>query len=126
MNAFSEYRVQSVISALQALLIIFSTFHIWLDSKLLLTSMGIRTSLEGFPLFVHHSGIFFLLIPIAWVFATIKLERNHLKNWSVGHTLLSGIILIGLIVIFYAKVRHSTIEGHLRMIPLVSQIQLKI
>jgi len=113
MNAFGEYRIQSILGALQALLTIIATFYLWIDSKLL--SFGTFAPLDGFALLVYRSGFLMLLVPIAWVITTIRMEKDHVINWHAFHTLVSGIILVGLIIIFYAEVRHSMNEGRLYM-----------
>lgn len=94
-----EYRIQGVIGALLAGMIIAGSLMV----GLVLKARGYPDEFTEIPLqllFIRNWGFTMILIPLSWVILTIWLERNNIEWFSKRWTIFTGIGL-GCIIFWY-------------------------
>jgi|688.fasta_scaffold50459_3 hypothetical protein len=100
MRALQQYRIQTLFALLQSGVILFGS----LLTGAIMKSMELAAQMEKVPLilrFVRDWGFLLILIPLAWIALTIRLERVcdwHTKRW----TFISGLCLLAALAWFMA------------------------
>ncbi len=96
MHSLNEYRMQTILTLLQAGAIVFGSFMVGVTLK----TMGYPDRFQELPLlylFVRNWGFMLIVIPLVWAGATIWMERH--ENWFTKRwTLVSGLALFVSIV----------------------------
>jgi len=87
MNTYREFKIQGILAAMQSVLIVGGCMM----TGTMLKAMGYPERFTELPiqmLFIRNWGFLMILVPLAWVIATIWLERNQAawftKRWTVG------------------------------------------
>lgn len=101
MRYLDDHRQQTVLGLFQAGAIMVGSILTGAIMKGVGYSDGQEISF--FVLFVRNWGFALMIIPFAWVFATIWMERHHVW-FSKRYTLLSGLLLLGLLCWFLIDV----------------------
>ena len=97
MHYLDDHRQQTVIGLFQAGAIVVGSFL----TGAIMKGKGYSDDQEisFLVLFVRNWGFSLIIIPFAWVLATVWMERHH--TWySKRYTLLSGLLLLGLLCWF--------------------------
>jgi len=95
-----EYAVQGALAAAQCAVIQVGS----IVSVVLLRSAGypdLNRDWPALPAFIREWGPVAFVIPGAWVIATILLEQQRPYAFSKRETLISGVLLAGLLVVVY-------------------------
>jgi hypothetical protein len=111
MISSGEYRLQTILAALQCGAIIFGTAWIKIATKFYYPSLGFRAELSGFPLLVLNWGILLLLVPLLWVIVTIRREKASTSTWKRTQTIICGTAILALTIFFFMLVANATIAG---------------
>jgi hypothetical protein len=95
-----EYAVQGALAAAQCAVIQVGS----IVSVVLLRSAGYPDPSRDWPVlpaFIREWGPVAFAIPGAWVIATILLEQQRPDRFSKRETLITGVLLAGLLVLIY-------------------------
>jgi hypothetical protein len=95
-----DYAMQSIFAAAQSVAIV-------AGSLLTAATPRMRGSGSGGPwlaVFVRDWGFLLLLIPAAWVFVTLWLERHRSDWFTKRWTILSGVLLLAALVLLMVQV----------------------
>ena len=107
MRYLDDHRQQTVLGLFQAGAILVGSF---LTGAIMKGMGGDGQEIPFLLLFVRNWGFSLIIIPFAWVLSTVWMERHH-AWYSKRHTLLSGLLLLGLLCWFliYAAVRAGSV-----------------
>lgn len=92
-NQVREFKVQSVFAVLHSALIIGGS----MATAALMKARGFPDPEQFWhplPMFVRSWGFLLILVPGAWVAATIWLERNRSESFSARWTLVTGVLVL--------------------------------
>jgi len=107
MNRIGEYKTQSVLAAMQALVIVYGI----LSTAAILKASGYPDGVNEwrpFSVFVRQYGLVFMIVPALWVWTTIQLEIRA-ANFSRAGSLVSGVlVLIILLYVFLGSASQVT------------------
>lgn len=96
-----EYRSQTVLGLLQSAVVVAGSLFVGVVVKVIHDG-----SIDGLPLvvrFVRNAGFLLLIIPLAWTYATVRMERD--ESWFTRrHTIVSGLALLGGWIVFFLLV----------------------
>ena len=106
-----EYRLQTILAAIQCGLIIVGIVYIRLLVRWLRPELPLPSELPWLPAFTIHWGLLILLIPLAWIITTVRLERRHSRRWSWPHTLASGMAMLFLLCGFFTLTASATYKN---------------
>jgi hypothetical protein len=100
MRALQQYRIQTIFALLQSGVILGGS----LLTGAIMKSMELAAQMEETPItlrFIRDWGFLLILVPLAWIALTIRLERVcdwHTKRW----TFISGLCLLAALAWFMA------------------------
>jgi len=110
MNRLSEYSSQTVIAAMQTVVVVGGT----LATATMLKIAGYPESEKMWPqasVFARDSGFLFLLVPVLWVLASVTFERRYPDWFSKRWTVASGFIVLLALMLYFTKTAAVVASG---------------
>lgn len=101
MRIHDEYRLQTILTLIQAGVIVFGSLFV----GVILKATGYPDHFQKIPLillFVRNWGFLLILIPLAWAMGSIWLER-HFNGYSKRWSMVSGLCLLAALIWFLLK-----------------------